>query len=241
MTVHEAVRDAYCGRPACRRQAVEALVCRREADAEQALEVTARRYYAAALAHSPPGADPAPAYARVPHLGRPLEPAPVARHRAFLHGLVPKLRAAAAASAPAPVATVSAPEPPVVQIACGTCRGHCCKDGVTHAFLDVPDLAAQLASTGLRPVALLAAYRRHLPGVAVRNSCVFHARDGCALPRAMRAPICNSFRCVRLPPLLATAAAVGDGDLLIVGVNTDGTGAVRRVSGREARVGLRGD
>ena len=65
-----------------------------------------------------------------------------------------------------------------------------------HAYLDVDTILAYvLRRADPSPAAVLRAYLRRLPARSYRNSCVYHAADGCSLPRDMRAAICNRFYC----------------------------------------------
>ncbi len=80
--------------------------------------------------------------------------------------------------------------------ACATCRGQCCLSGGEHAYLDSPDLrrfwSTRPSATG---ASIADAYLEALPGRSYSGSCVFHGISGCALPREMRAEICNAFLC----------------------------------------------
>lgn len=85
---------------------------------------------------------------------------------------------------------------PRLEHACATCRGHCCRTGGEHAYLDSLVLR-RFWST--RPKAtgesIVGAYLAALPKRSYAGSCVFHGAAGCALPRSMRADICNDFLC----------------------------------------------
>ena len=179
----------------------------------------------------------------VPSNGRPLVPLPAASREAFLQQLrevvgrvfeTPRRDNAQAMSAEAAEARVSAGEvagaaiegslsPAMVGAACAACRGHCCNDGGTHAFLKADSLVrvrAQHAESAADDASVLVArYERHLPARHHRGSCVFHAAGGCALPRALRSNLCNRYQCdglTRLQGALgragATSAYVGIAD-----------------------------
>lgn len=85
---------------------------------------------------------------------------------------------------------------PILSQACATCRGSCCRTGGDNAFLDTSDIERFWSS---RPRAsrasIVRAYLAALPERSYAGSCVFHARSGCALPREMRAHLCNVFHC----------------------------------------------
>lgn len=109
---------------------------------------------------------------------------------------------------------------------CGTCRGACCTAGGTHAFLKEESLVrvrAQCSTLGGdtadTPEAISALYVAALPETHYRGSCVFHARLGCTLPRALRSNLCNRYQCGGLTQLSralseagASAAYIGAGD-----------------------------
>jgi len=112
---------------------------------------------------------------------------------------------------------------PVLQQACATCRGYCCRRGGEHAFLRVATVRSYLRA---HPAAgaddVVADYAGRLPAVSYRGSCVFHSERGCSLPREMRSSICNDFLCDGLAdlrrqlgeaPLSAFAVAGEPGDL----------------------------
>jgi hypothetical protein len=80
---------------------------------------------------------------------------------------------------------------------CGACVGVCCHHGgCNHAFLDSEALRC-LRSTrpGLTPEEAASAYAAHLPNEHFEGACVYQTRTGCALPRDLRAPLCNAYQC----------------------------------------------
>jgi hypothetical protein len=90
---------------------------------------------------------------------------------------------------------------------CGTCGGACCTAGGTHAFLKEDSLlriraqragGAEAADT---PAAIRALYAAALPAEHYHDSCVFHARAGCTLPRGLRSNLCNRYQCGGLTQL----------------------------------------
>lgn len=87
---------------------------------------------------------------------------------------------------------------------CATCRGHCCRTGGEQAYLDSLVLRRFWSTRPKAPGAsIVGAYLAELPKRSYTGSCVFHAASGCALPRAMRADICNEFLCDGLQELKA--------------------------------------
>jgi hypothetical protein len=95
-----------------------------------------------------------------------------------------------------PEANTQTTEQRMLSLACATCRGYCCRLGGEHAFLDTTTLQRYMsAHPQLAADQVVGAFLAKLPEKGYRNSCVFHAGDGCTLPRAMRSDICNSFYC----------------------------------------------
>ncbi len=80
--------------------------------------------------------------------------------------------------------------------ACTTCGGYCCQNGKDHAFLSAEDIALQMIrDPDLNDEQLFEQYIDRLPQEIHTNSCVFHARNGCALEREIRSDTCNGFIC----------------------------------------------
>lgn len=90
---------------------------------------------------------------------------------------------------------------------CGTCGGACCTAGGTHAFLKEDSLRriraqrAEGSKAEDTPEAIRALYVAALPAEHYRDSCVFHARDGCTLSRGLRSNLCNRYQCGGLTQL----------------------------------------
>ena len=91
---------------------------------------------------------------------------------------------------------------------CATCRGECCTAGGNHAFLRDDSIErVRSEHPSLDADALLARYADHLPARHYRGSCVYHASDGCALPRDLRSNLCNRYVCGGLTQLKSALAA----------------------------------
>lgn len=100
---------------------------------------------------------------------------------------------------------VNEPDAVTLAHACATCRGHCCLGGGEHAYLKSETIKRLLAAgPGLDPDQAVAVYLARLPGTSYQNACVFHSVDGCALPRAMRSRVCNTFLCKSLQSIQDT-------------------------------------
>ncbi|MFH0726789.1 MAG: hypothetical protein V2B19_10635 [Pseudomonadota bacterium] len=95
-----------------------------------------------------------------------------------------------------PLQRVALAEAAAVMV-CAACAGVCCRHGgYSHAFL-TPEFLRRLRSTrpDLTPEAVEAAYTTHLPETHLEGACVYQTLTGCALPRGLRAPICNGYQC----------------------------------------------
>jgi len=93
---------------------------------------------------------------------------------------------------------------PLIGGACASCRGWCCRNGGTSAYLTWNHFSKYLSRhPGKSKGEILAEYRNHIPTVTNRDSCVFHTATGCALPRDMRADICNSYLCDEVRRMLS--------------------------------------
>ncbi len=102
----------------------------------------------------------------------------------------------------------------ILGASCATCMGECCNSGGTHAFLQVDSLTrvrAQLEQDGIATTrdSLEALYASYLPAQHYRESCVYHTRGGCALPRAMRSNLCNRYVCGSLSQLTRAMESEG--------------------------------
>jgi hypothetical protein len=94
------------------------------------------------------------------------------------------------------VAALDAPISKALGNACATCRGACCPQGGEHAFLQPETILRVMGDRPeMRPREILDAYLARLGERTYIDSCVFHARTGCRLPRSMRADLCNDFLC----------------------------------------------
>ena len=119
-----------------------------------------------------------------------------------------------------------APALPILGTACANCLGGCCLPGGTHAFLDeatVRRFASGHPGASAREV--VEAYCRLLPDKAYANSCVFHAADGCRLPRPMRSATCRRTVCGGLSELRLRIELDGDKKFFLAA--TDGDGVAR--------------
>ncbi len=128
----------------------------------------------------------------------------------------------------------------ILGASCATCRGECCTAGGTHAFLredTVRRVRAQYAEDA-RPLttrALEELYARHLPARHYRDSCVYHTTSGCALPRDLRANLCNRYVCGGLTQLSRALDAAGHETAYVAAADSAHLRRVARVSGEGVR------
>ncbi|MEO1493165.1 MAG: hypothetical protein AAFV19_13505 [Pseudomonadota bacterium] len=104
-------------------------------------------------------------------------------------------------------AVIDRPEMPIADAACATCQGSCCMAGFAgQGFID-KWMVAQYRRTDPDPTpdGFRALYLGSLPDASVEQSCPYHTDRGCALPRQMRATICNTFLCKGVKELIRRA------------------------------------
>lgn len=227
LDVHQAVRGGICDHPACRKQqAVKWAAQRREAEVADVRQAASdfRARVAPALGVSDPNSL---ALAIVPNFQRPViktAPSRQAEFRAHLLRVVrqafeEKLDAAGVSALAEELSEAVAATPgfPEGHAACATCRGFCCRTGGTHAYLNATVIRSHLVRhPGLRPAEVIRAFLKKLPAKTFDHSCVYHGRHGCALPREMRASLCNQFQCAGLKELHDTLDTNGPRPVLIV-------------------------
>lgn len=156
--------------------------------------------------------------AAVPANRRPLTVLPAERKEPFRENLR-RVIAAAFAEPPPPAASTAGPPVgamgmeetgagPIVTAACALCEGYCCRQGREHAYLLVETVRRyRAAHPGATGEDVLQAYEAYLGGETYADSCVFHHRDGCRLPRSLRSATCNEFICDELGDLQRRCAA----------------------------------
>jgi hypothetical protein len=92
---------------------------------------------------------------------------------------------------------------PALGVACGLCGGHCCSTGGDSAWLE-PGTIRRL-QWHRPPVAenrIIEHYLSFVPATSYENSCVYHAEQGCCLPRAIRSNVCNQYLCKGLSEIV---------------------------------------
>jgi hypothetical protein len=200
ITVHQRVRGGVCERASCKRTALHRDMARRReeaAAAKQRVEAFGRQLIAA----GPGPADvEAVAVALVPSNDQPVTRLPAGRRRAFREFLEQLI--AETAPGPEPADPDAVPPSELLALGCATCRGHCCRSGGTHAYLDEAIIRRYAAQhPEMTAPDIVEAYVERLPARSFQDSCVYHGLRGCVLPREMRAAICNWFQCDGLKSL----------------------------------------
>jgi hypothetical protein len=140
---------------------------------------------------------------------------------------------------PYPEASAS-PGDALARAACASCRGLCCKHGEPHAFIRPATLRRYLkVHPAETPERALETYLSYIPAESTAGSCIYHGRQGCTLPRALRSDVCNRFICddlerlqkivgaVETPPPIV---AVGFDEERLVRVSILESGGIRTVS-----------
>jgi len=132
----------------------------------------------------------------LPGFDRPLRPVGVKRRRifaAFMEGLFTEVSRPRAKAVDKPTQN---PNATMFAEACATCRGHCCSKGGNDAYLDENAIAQAWARhPRLSKRALMQLYLDAIPRKAFADSCIFHTKDGCSLPRSLRAPVSEAYLC----------------------------------------------
>lgn len=116
---------------------------------------------------------------------------------------------------------------------CGICKGSCCTTGGDHAYLDVSTIRRYMHEhSGAAAAEVLEAFLARVEPRTYRDSCVYHGKNGCGLPRSMRSETCNAFCCAELrevhsglsgdgPRRVFFAAAEGDAIMRFAFVDFD--------------------
>ena len=142
------------------------------------------------------------------HVERIVDAARAARDTTAATAAPPRAPEAAPEVAPEVAAALGA----VLGQACATCQGFCCHRGGEEAYLTVATVTRFMdAHPALGRDAVVEAYAARAGGTTYEQSCVFHRRTGCALPRAMRSDTCNDFLCGPLVELQRAVLGAGPG------------------------------
>lgn len=206
LTVHERVRGGICGSAECRRVLAGRHAAQRSDVASTQLREAALALRGSVAEALRPRGDVL--LAIVPSYENRIVNLPERRRRRFRDHLTSCITEAMVSGPPAKAsgdgitAEHYGADLPDLAKACATCRGFCCRTGGDRAWIDANTVRRFMAgSPTLRPRDVLRVYLAHVPLRTFRYSCVYHGEQGCALPRVMRADICNTFECAGLQQL----------------------------------------
>jgi hypothetical protein len=206
------VRGDVCDGMDCRRRAADAqAAARRAADLDRVRAAAANAWDVPALASAP--------VLWLRHHDADVTPPSdidIAELRAHLMALE------ADASAAPPRDAGESDDPATSAIGghlCALCRGRCCRFGLHgKAFIEAHQLRAWLAQhPGAAWVDAVDHWLGHVAPVHLHSSCLFHAENGCALPRERRSDVCNQFACDTLERLRDVATPQPD-VVVVVGI-----------------------
>ena len=235
LDIHQAVREGVCAAAVCRKK-WDVELAARQRRVEVADVQRAASDFRARVAPSLGVVDPQSlTLAIVPNFQRKVLKTPRSRRMEFRAHLIRVVRQAfeekldtTRVSILAEELDRSVQEPPPfpeAAVGCATCRGHCCRTAGTHAYLDATTMRAYLARhPGLRWREVVRAFMKQLPDATFDYSCVYHGRHGCALPREMRASLCNHFYCGGLRELREALEVSGPRPVLVVAINGEKVG-----------------
>jgi hypothetical protein len=226
------IAGASCGEVYCREELDSRLNrARREQERREAKEAAARQIEV--QLQESRAVPPNTLTAVLPAHDRPLAPQDPARRKLFAERLAGIMEDAAADPA-GPTGDPPYPEVPaspcdrLARTACASCRGLCCKHGEQHAFIRPATLRRYLKlHPDQTPVQALETYLSHIPAESTAGSCIYHGRQGCTLPRALRSDVCNHFICDDLERLQKVVAAFGENAPPVVAVGFDEDRLVR--------------
>ncbi len=102
---------------------------------------------------------------------------------------------------PAPTALEQA-ESALYAACCAACRGDCCGNGGTHAYLRTETLVRYLrAHPAATDDAVVDDYLAFVQPRTITGACVNQGEQGCTLPQPMRSEICNRYLCAGIKML----------------------------------------
>lgn len=181
--------------------------------------------------------------AGVPHQNEPivpLDPEQVAEFLAYIDRLVDEAFALPVPEVPEQI-TDPREENPFVTAMCSACQGGCCaRGGGYKAFVTIRTIRFHRAALpGITAEEIRALYRDHLPEAHTKGACLYQTVEGCALPRARRARICNAFRCHSVDRAVAEYGVLPEVPVAIVAIDDDNVTVRKRGTWRpEEGVGV---
>ncbi len=229
LTVHQAV-TGVCGSVSCRGAAIRAAADKRREEQRRAMREAAESWLVGLVGKR------AHALVVLPARTTELVATPLSLRGALIEHINEVLseRLTVEVESDPTSDAANVPEPhAALAAACATCRGYCCRNGGSRAFIDARTIARiRQEQPDLDDASILNAYERAIPAQHVEGSCVFHGPQGCTLTRAYRSQICNEFYCAPVREWFVgegmqpgpSAIAVVDGRAVIRGVVFDDSG-----------------
>ncbi len=210
LNVHQVVRGGVCDSAACRGTAARRAIERRDAETAAAHESIARAHLPSLLAQSSLQESDVSLLA-VPAVVAALSAPPMERRERFRESVSAAVAATGTASAEPQDAPTDEPGDAAVRsVACGLCRGDCCRYGGDTAYIDrevvrrIRALCPDLDDAGL-----VAMFMDAVPHRTVEGSCILHGETGCGLPREHRSHVCNNYYCRQIRNWARDSARTG--------------------------------
>lgn len=199
LNVHQRIRG-LCDQPECRRK-----------DVAYQAQLRRQATHTCIRNSLPPTWDSSAPIALLPRNSKPLVPLAGTRIEALRAHLMQITREAKETPTATPIKDTTAstngiaPEQsgmPALAAACGVCGGYCCNTGGDSAWLEPATLRRlQWHTLEISDARIVEYYLSFLPDHSYENSCIFHAVDGCRLPREIRSNVCNQYFCGGLAEL----------------------------------------
>jgi hypothetical protein len=198
LTVHRVVHG-FCDLPACRVAMGQRRVAERQAEERAVVQAVAETYRHTLITQHPQLRSNGIEVVIVPGFDATMQLMTQQRRDTLRTHLEEVLSEMPIELAEVSMAQRSTTTQQVLNAACGTCRGYCCRKGGDSAYVK-PDTIARvrLHHPGLSNEDVAATYLNAVPEISAAGSCIFHGKQGCTLPRGFRADICNDYHC---PPL----------------------------------------
>jgi hypothetical protein len=198
LTVHRVVHG-FCELPACLVSMGQRRVAQRQAEERAAIQAAAEAHRQALLSQHPNLRSSGVEVVVVPGFNTAMQSMSQQRRDTLRAHLNEVLNVAPTEVAEDLIDQRSDAAQHVINAACATCRGYCCRKGGDSAYIKAETIArVRRHHPSLDNETIADTYLNAVPEVSATDSCIFHGEQGCALPRDFRADICNDYHC---PPL----------------------------------------
>lgn len=245
LTAHQGVSAGICDKPQCHERMIEKvgtelLARKRRENAERLAKMYEKMAPQVAEAAAAIGGTPETIIpAKVPFQGKPVVPVPEARRAAFEKHLRWIIARAFTEEVPENDLSyredLNQDEPPLVDAACGMCRGGCCELGGDTGFLQDVDIGRwRQLNPGATEDEIADYYLGMVPPETTEDCCIYQGPMGCVLPREKRNDQCNAFYCKSLKLLQERIAEATTDKVVII---SDDDGEARGVAGWSPETG----